>query len=73
LIETAVAHITPASTPTTRELSGVMYPAQGVMATRPAMAPDAAPSVVGFPYRSRSIRHHPSNPAAVAVLVFMNA
>jgi hypothetical protein len=50
-----------------------MNPAQGVIATSPATAPEAAPSVVALPSRSFSTPIQASSAAAVAVLVFTNA
>src|SRR6266542_5872094 len=43
------------------------------MATRPATAPDAAPSVVDLPPLIFSVAIQPSSAAAVAVLVLTNA
>ena len=48
-------------------------PAHGVIATRPATAPDAAPRVVAWPVRIRSTTSQPSIPAAAASWVFMKA
>ncbi len=48
-------------------------PAHGVMATRPATAPDAPPSVVAWPVLIRSTSSHPSMAAAAARLVFTKA
>jgi hypothetical protein len=48
-------------------------PAQGVMATRPATAPDAAPSVVAWPLRIRSTTSQESIAADAARKVFMIA
>ena len=52
---------------------GLTQPAHGVIATRPATAPDAAPSAVDFPYRSFSTTIQPSSAVAVAVLVLTQA
>src|SRR3954463_5082134 len=52
---------------------GLTKPAAGVMATSPATAPDAAPSVVGWPSRIFSTMSQPSIAAHVAVLVLTNA
>jgi hypothetical protein len=49
------------------------YPHDGVMATRPATAPEAPPSVVDFPFFTFSIRIQPSRAMAVAVLVLTKA
>src|SRR5215468_1726549 len=70
---TASAQIMPAAAPTAIEPSGLTKPAQGVIATSPATAPDAAPSVVDLPYFSFSTTIQPSSAAAVAVFVFANA
>ena len=48
-------------------------PAHGVMATSPATAPDAAPSVVACPPRSRSNSSQLSMAAAAAMWVLMSA
>ena len=42
----AQAHTMPATRPTTSEPSGDTVPQDGVAATRPAMAPEAAPKLV---------------------------
>src|SRR5512136_2786705 len=52
---------------------GATKPDAGVMATRPATAPLAAPSTVGFPLPSHSANIHESAAAAVAVLVATKA
>ena len=48
-------------------------PAAGVIATRPATAPEAAPSIDGLPLNSHSKKIHESTAQAVARNVFMNA
>ena len=48
-------------------------PAPGVMATRPATMPDAAPRLVKWPSRIRSTTAQASPAAAAARNVFMNA
>ena len=48
-------------------------PAAGVIATRPATAPDAAPSIEGLPLNIHSQAVHDSTAHAVARKVFMNA
>ena len=48
-------------------------PAHGVMATRPATAPEAAPSVVAWPSLTRSTISQPSMAADAARKVFMIA
>src|SRR5438067_785471 len=52
------------------EAIGVTYPEAGVMATRPATAPEAAPRTVGFPRLIHSVNIQPS---AAPVLVAVNA
>ena len=48
-------------------------PAHGVIATRPATAPDAAPRIVALPECSRSTTSQPSIAAAAARCVFTSA
>src|SRR5947209_19516758 len=48
-------------------------PAAGVIATRPATAPEAAPSIEGLPLKIHSRNVHESTAQAVARNVFMNA
>src|SRR5258707_598225 len=55
------------------EAIGPTNPEPGVIATRPATAPLAAPSTVGLPRVIQSIAIHESAAAAVAVLVATNA
>jgi hypothetical protein len=50
-----------------------MKPQHGVMATRPATAPEDAPTSVGLPSRIHSTMIQPSSAAAVATWVFTNA
>src|SRR5213594_3514605 len=52
---------------------GPTYPDAGVMATRPATAPEAAPSTVGLPRVIHSVNIQPSAAAAAPVLVAVNA
>src|SRR5467141_3806023 len=52
---------------------GPTKPEAGVMATRPATAPLAAPSTVGLPFPNHSANIHDSAAAAVAVLVATKA
>src|SRR4029078_3008497 len=52
---------------------GGTKPAPGVMQTRPATAPDAAPSSVGLPLRIHSAAIQPRVAAAAAVLVLRKA
>src|SRR6202008_3075772 len=56
----------------TRAPNGLTDPQDGVMATRPATMPDAAPSVVALPSRKRSVSIQPSMAVAVAIVVVMN-
>src|SRR5687767_465720 len=53
--------------------TGPTKPAAGVIATRPATAPDAAPSTVGLPRDIHSVNIQPSAAAAAAVFVARNA
>jgi hypothetical protein len=50
-----------------------MKPQAGVMATRPATAPEEAPTRVGLPLRSHSTIAQPTRPAAVATWVLTKA
>src|SRR6476469_7944879 len=52
---------------------GLTQPAHGVIATRPATAPDAAPSAVDVPERIFSAISQPSIAVAVAVFVLTQA
>ena len=52
---------------------GVTKPAAGVIPTKPATAPDAAPSTVGFPRELHSVSIQPSAAAAAAVFVVVKA
>src|SRR5580765_6121050 len=70
---TASAQTAPASMPSRIELSGVRNAQAGVIATRPATAPDAAPTLVGRPSRIISTTSHANSAAPVANWVFMNA
>ncbi len=49
---------------------GATKPAAGVMTTRPATRPVAAPTNVGLPTRKRSTASHDSSAAALAATVF---
>src|SRR5258708_2733123 len=60
---------TPAATPITSAPPGSTKPEAGVMATRPATAPDAAPSTEGLPLAIHSANIHPKAAAAVAIWV----
>src|SRR3972149_3241585 len=57
----------------TTDARGPTKPEAGVMATRPAPAPEAAPSTVGWPRLAHSVNIQPSAAAAAAVLVARNA
>src|SRR4029450_6055464 len=57
----------------TMAAKGVTKPAPGVIATSPATAPLAAPSMVGFPEWFHSANNHASAAVAAAVLVVTNA
>src|SRR5262249_47124170 len=64
---------TPALKPITTAASGVTKPDAGVIATRPATAPEAAPSIVGFPVLIHSAIIQPNAAVEAAVCVAMNA
>src|SRR5687768_6692441 len=66
-------HTRPAESPITNAPGMPTLPAAGVIATRPATAPEAAPSIEGLPLTSHSPRVHDSTAHAVARNVFMNA
>src|SRR4051794_34996005 len=66
---TAHAHAMPTTTPRTIEPTGLSDPQAGVIATRPATAPDAAPTLVGLPSRSFSGSNQPRMAAHVATQV----
>src|SRR5215217_7453407 len=66
---TARAHSTPATKPIASAPTTLTEPQDGVMATRPATMPDAAPSEVALPSRMRSVSSHASIAAAVATVV----
>jgi hypothetical protein len=53
--------------------SGPTKPEAGVMATKPATAPLAAPRTVGFPFKIHSLNIHESVAAAAAVWVTRKA
>src|SRR5688572_23254521 len=59
-------------TPSRMAGAGVMKPQAGVIATRPATAPDEAPTMVGLPL-IHSTMIQPSTPAPVATWVLRNA
>src|SRR5579884_1680404 len=52
---------------------GLTKPAAGVIATKPATAPEIPPSTLGFPLRSHSAPAHPIAAAAAAKCVATNA
>src|SRR5262249_62145915 len=64
---------TPARKPMTTAASGVTKPEAGVIATKPATAPEAAPSMVGLPFLIHSAHIHPKAAKEAAVCVAMNA
>src|SRR6266850_43528 len=65
--------MTPAPKPITIDARGVTNPEAGVIATRPATAPDAAPSIVGLPVLIHSPVIQPSAANEAAVCVAINA
>ena len=65
--------ITPASRPMISAPIRPTLPAAGVMATRPATAPDAPPNIDGLPLRNHSAKVHDNTAAAAATNVFMKA
>src|ERR1700759_1216310 len=69
---TANAHSTPATAPITRAPSTFTDEQEGVIQTRPATMPEAAPSVVAWPSRIRSVSSQKSMAVAVAIVVVMN-
>src|SRR5688572_8382359 len=62
----------PATTPIAMAPIGPTQPQAGVMATRPATAPEAAPSIVGEPLVIHSTNSQPRVAAAVARMVLAN-
>src|SRR3954464_1225976 len=66
-------HTKPAAKPITNAPGSPPLPAAGVIATRPATAPDAAPSIEGLPLKIASPAIHASTAQAVARYVLMNA
>src|ERR1700719_4036315 len=56
-----------------RAAIGETKPAAGVMATRPATAPDMAPRALGLPLRNHSAMAQPMAAAAAAKWGFTNA
>src|SRR5262245_38020887 len=63
----------PAAKPITIADSGVTKPEAGVIATSPATAPDAAPSMVGLPVLNHSATIQPSAARDAAVCVTTKA
>src|SRR5512134_3714610 len=63
----------PAAKPMTNAPGMPTLPAAGVIATRPATAPDAAPSIEGLPLKSHSPSDHDSTAHAVARNVLTKA
>src|SRR5829696_10108610 len=70
---TASAQSTPAMAPTRIAPTGLTAEHAGVMATRPATTPEAAPSDVACPSRIFSVAHQASDAAAVATRVLIQA
>src|SRR6187200_3604025 len=66
-------HTTPAAKPITNAPGMPTLPAAGVIATSPATAPEAAPSIEGLPLISHSAKVHDRTAQAVARNVLMNA
>src|SRR5687768_2263068 len=60
---------TPAAAPITNAPIGPAVPEAGVIATRPATAPEAIPSTLGLPWLNHSQIIQPSAAAAVAIWV----
>src|SRR3954464_770330 len=65
----AQKQITPAATPMMMDDPGSTKPEAGVMATRPATAPEIAPSTEGLPLATHSANIQPNAAAAVAICV----
>src|SRR5690606_16424997 len=65
----AQAQMTPAAMPMTSAPPGATKPEAGVMATRPATAPDTMPSTLGLPRTAHSANIQASAAAAVAIWV----
>src|SRR5262247_3934864 len=63
----------PAPKPITIAAIGVTKPDAGVIATSPATAPEAAPSIVGLPVLIHSASIQPRAASDAAVCVAMNA
>src|SRR5512143_19532 len=65
----AKKQITPAATPITSAPVGPTKPDAGVMATKPATAPETMPSTLGLPWASHSANIQASAAADVAIWV----
>src|SRR5258706_11016591 len=65
----AKKHSTPAATPMMTEALGPTKPDAGVIATRPATAPEARPSTLGLPFAAHSVNIQASAAAAVQICV----
>src|SRR3954452_1911080 len=65
----ARAHTIPATAPTTMAPIGDTDEQEGVIATRPATTPEAAPSDVACPSRIRSVTSQAREAAPVATMV----
>src|SRR5262247_2678995 len=65
--------MTPATPPMIKAAIGLTNPAPGVMATKPATAPEIAPKTVGLPKRIHSTATQPKAAAAEAKCVATNA
>src|SRR5512145_2290357 len=65
----AIKQRTPAAMPMTMAPPGSTNPDAGVMATRPATAPEMMPRTDGLPFDSHSANIQPSAAAAVAICV----
>src|SRR5271168_3496662 len=61
--------IAPATKPMTSAPPGSTKPEAGVIATRPATAPDEMPKTEGLPLKTHSTNIHPNAAAAVAIWV----
>src|ERR1700722_4520290 len=60
---------TPGAIPMPSDPPGTTRPEAGVIATRPATAPDTAPSTEGLPLAIHSAKTQPNAAAAVAICV----
>src|ERR1700709_1131347 len=68
----AIAQTAPVTRPTTSAPTGLTEEHEGVIPTRPATAPEAAPRQVKCPSRIRSTINQPTMAAAVAAWVLVN-